>query len=87
MTEYVETEVVQEPQVIQTTVTYEVLPPEEDGDGTTREVLFTCSETGITTTRSVNYVDDEDLWKERLEQQALGVSNKISVGIIKNDTE
>jgi hypothetical protein len=69
-------------------ITYETLPLEEDNqDSSTRQVVFTCSETGISTTRTVNYCEDEDDWNERLEQQALGVQNKIQLGVITESPE
>jgi hypothetical protein len=64
-------------------ITYRVLPLEEGIESqSTRQVEFTCSETGIVTTRTVNYTEDENEWNERLEQQAMGVDNKIKLGVI-----
>lgn len=69
-------------------VTYKVLPLEEGiEESSTRQVEFTCDESGITTIRTVNYTEVEEEWNERLEQQAMGVQNKIQLGVITEPAE
>ena len=56
-------------------------------EGNTVEVTFTDDESGIEHTRTVNAVFtdgeyDADLTIERVEQVAMGVAHKITVGVI-----
>jgi hypothetical protein len=69
-------------------ITYNVLPLEEGIEElSTRQVEFTCDESGITIVRTINYTEVEEEWNERLEQQARGVQNKIKLGVITEPTE